>query len=87
MGAGGSSFPFVDVGNRFVVPQAQYPPPALAGLTWAQVAAAMHDPSSALAKDIDGAATILTRAICAVTHGQPGNVCSSPGVRAADADG
>lgn len=80
---GGGSFPFVDIGNRFVVPQAQYPPPALAGLTWTQVAAAMHDPSSPLGKDIDGAANILTRAICTLTDGQPGAVCSSPGVRAA----
>ena len=80
---GAGSFPFVDIGNRFVLPQTQYPPPALAGLTWGQVAAAMHDPSSPIAKDIDGAANILTRAICTLTHGQPGSVCSAPGVRAA----
>jgi hypothetical protein len=79
----GGSIPFVDIGNRFVVPQAQYLPPALAGLSWAQVAAAMHDPSSPVGKDIDGAANILTRAICTLTHGKPGAVCTSPGVRAA----
>ena len=46
-------------------------------------AAAMRTPSSAVAKDIDGAANIDTAAICAMTNGQPGSVCSSPGVTAA----
>jgi hypothetical protein len=43
----------------------------------------MHDPSSAIAKDIDGAANIITAAICSLTHGQPAGVCQSAGVRAA----
>lgn len=56
---------------------------ALAGLSWAQVAAAMRDPASPVGKDIDGAANMITAAICNLTHGQPGNVCTSPGVTAA----
>jgi Domain of unknown function (DUF929) len=80
---GGGSIPFVDIGNRYFLPQVQYVPSALAGLSWTQVAAAMHDPSSAVAKDIDGAANIITAAICTLTHGQPGGVCHSAGVKAA----
>lgn len=80
---GNNSIPFVDIGNRYILPQVQYDPAALAGLSWAQVAAAMRDPSSASAKDIDGAANILTAAICALTNGQPGGVCQSAGVNAA----
>ncbi|HEX3923840.1 MAG TPA: DUF929 family protein [Streptosporangiaceae bacterium] len=80
---GGGAIPFVDVGNQYLVPQAQYLPSALAGLSWSQVAAAMHDPSSPVAKDIDGAANMITAAICKLTHGQPGGVCSSAGVKAA----
>lgn len=80
---GGGSIPFVDIGNRYLLPQAQYLPSALAGLSWTQVAAAMHDPSSAIARDIDGAANISTAAICALTQGQPGAVCHSAGVQAA----
>ncbi|HEY2308262.1 MAG TPA: hypothetical protein VGI05_20505 [Streptosporangiaceae bacterium] len=79
----GGSFPFVDIGNRYLVPQAQYLPSALAGLSWAQVAAAMRDPASPVGKDINGAANMITAAICELTHGQPGNVCTSPGVIAA----
>jgi hypothetical protein len=79
----GGSIPFVDIRNRYILPQVQYVPSALAGLSWEQVAAAIHDPSSAVAKDIDGAANIITAAICAVTNGQPGGVCHSVGVKAA----
>lgn len=42
----GGSVPFVDIGNRYMVPQAQYLPSALAGMSWAQVAAAMRNPAS-----------------------------------------
>jgi Domain of unknown function (DUF929) len=79
----GGSIPFVDIGNRYILPQVQYLPSALAGLTWTQIAAAMHDPSSPIAKDIDGAANILTAAICTLTNGQPAAVCHSAGVQAA----
>jgi len=58
-------------------------PSDLAGLSWTQVTAAMHDPSSTVGKDIDGAANMITAAICATTKGQPGNVCTSAGVTAA----
>ena len=79
----GGSVPFVDIGNRYVVPQAQYIPSALAGLSWAQVAAAMRDPGSTVGRDIDGAANMITAAICKLTQGQPRNVCAAPGVVAA----
>jgi hypothetical protein len=52
-------------------------------MTWAQVAAAMRDPSSTQAKDILGAANVITATICSLTNGQPGNVCHSAGVQAA----
>ena len=77
------SVPFVDIGDRYLVPQAQYLPSALAGLTWAQVAAAMRNPASPVARDVDGAANMITAAICTLTHGRPGDVCSSSGVTAA----
>ncbi len=43
----------------------------------------MLDPSSTVGKDIDGAANIITSAICKLTHGHPHNVCASAGVTAA----
>ena len=79
----GGSFPFVDIGNKYLLPQDQYLPSDLANLSWAQVAAAMHNPSSTVGKDIDGAANKITAAICTLTHSQPRNVCTSAGVVAA----
>ncbi len=76
----GGSIPFVDIGNRYLVPSAQYLPSALAGLTWAQIAAAMHNPASAIGRDIDGAANMITGAICKLTGNQPASVCASAGV-------
>jgi len=43
----------------------------------------MHGPSSTVGKDIDGAANMITAAICKLTHGQRRNVCASAGVSAA----
>jgi hypothetical protein len=80
---GNRSAPFVDIGNRYLLPQVQYLPSALAGMSWDQIAAALHDPASAVAKDIDGAANIIAAAIASLTRGQPAAVAHSAGVRAA----
>ena len=77
------SVPFVDIGNRYLVPGAQYLPSALSGMSWSAVAAAMRTPSSPVARDIDGAANIISAAVCKLTNGQPASVCSSAGVTAA----
>jgi Domain of unknown function (DUF929) len=74
------SYPFVDIGGKYLDIGAQYDPQVLHGMTWAQVAAALHDPSSAVAQGADGAANTITAAICKVTGGKPGNVCTSPAV-------
>ncbi len=77
------SFPYVNIGNRALIIGSQYQPSALSGLTWSQVAAAIRNPSTAIAKDVDGAANMMTAQLCQLTHGQPGNVCTSAGVKAA----
>ena len=81
----GGSIPFLDIANRYLLPQTQYSPQDISGRTWAQIATAMQDPSSNVAKDIVGAANTLTAAMCTLTHGQPGGVCTSAGVKAAAA--
>jgi len=76
------SFPFVDFGNQYLVLGAQYTPSTLSGLTWTQVAADVSNPSSAVAKDIDGAANSITAAICKITHNADTAVCSSAAAQA-----
>jgi hypothetical protein len=80
----GNAFPFLDIANRYTLAVgAQYNAADLGGLTWSQIAADVKNPSSTVAKDIDGAANVITAALCKVTGGQPANVCSSAGVKAA----
>jgi thiol-disulfide isomerase/thioredoxin len=73
------SIPFIDIGNAYaelsVLPP--YGPQDLAGLTWSQIADSLGDPSSSLAKGIDGSASYLTAAICQVTGNQPASACTA----------
>jgi thiol-disulfide isomerase/thioredoxin len=71
------SFPFVDFGNQYLVIGAQYTPSSLSGLTWNQVAADVANPSSTVAKEIDGAANSITAAICKITHNADAAVCNT----------
>jgi hypothetical protein len=71
------SIPFVDFGNKYMISGASYNPQVLSGQTWAEVAAALNDPSSAIAKGADGAANQITAAICKLTHNQPGSACTA----------
>lgn len=80
-----NSYPFIDIGNKYVIKAPSYDPGVLAGMSWAQVAAALHNPSSAAAQGADGTANLITAAICKMTNGQPGSVCNASGVVKASA--
>ena len=83
--AQGLGYPFIDFGNKYVIKLPIYDPGVLAGMTWAQVAAALHNPNSPVAQGALGAANLMTAAICKMTNGQPGNVCTSAAVVSASA--
>jgi len=83
--AEGVGYPFIDFGNKYILKDPTYDPGILAGMSWAQVASALHDPSSKVAQNALGAANLMTAAICKMTGGKPGNVCTSSGVVAASA--
>jgi hypothetical protein len=84
-GSTGTAYPFIDFGNKYVLTNPSYNPQVLAGMTWAQVAAALHNPSSAAAQGADGSANLITAAICKMTGGKPSNVCTASGVVTASA--
>jgi Domain of unknown function (DUF929) len=73
-------YPFIDFGNKVVLKGPIYSPAVLAGKSWSQIAAALHDPSSPIARSVLGAANYLTGAICRMTKNQPSDVCSSSAV-------
>jgi len=75
------AIPFLDLGNRYLSVGASYDPSVLNGLTWDQIAAGLHNPSSPVAKGVLGSANYLTAAMCGLTHNQPSSACT-PAVRA-----
>lgn len=77
------SIPFVDIGGRYLIVGASYDPSVLAGKTHAQIASALSDPTSPIAKGVDGTANVVTAGLCKLTNGQPATVCTSAGVQAA----
>ena len=53
--------------------------------TQAEIATALSDPTTDIAKGVNGAANVLTAQICKSTNQQPTAVCTAPGVVAAAA--
>jgi hypothetical protein len=75
------AIPFIDYGNKFTSVGASYDPNLLKDLTWAQIAADLHDPSSSVAKAVLGTANYATAALCEMTGNKPATACT-PTVRA-----
>ncbi|HWG02548.1 MAG TPA: DUF929 family protein [Trebonia sp.] len=70
------SIPFVDFGNKYMISGASYDGSVLAGKTWAQITTALKNPSSPIAKGIDGTANYITATICKLTGNQPASACT-----------
>jgi len=72
------SIPFMDLGNKYVQVGNLSPltPTLLAGKSWAQVAAAMNDPSSKLGQAEIGNANYMTAGICKLTNNTPATACT-----------
>jgi hypothetical protein len=60
--------PFLDIANHYILAGAQYDPQALAGLSAAQIVRQLQNPSSPVAKAIDGSARVIVAAIDQVLH-------------------
>jgi len=71
------AIPFIDYGNRYLSVGASYDPGVLQGLTWAQIAADLHNPASPVARAVLGTANYMTAAICDLTSDQPASACTA----------
>lgn len=80
---GGGAYPFIDFGGKWMQHGSAFDPKALSGMTPDQVAAAMTDPSTKQGAVISADADIFTAVICGIDGGKPANVCTAPGVQAA----
>jgi hypothetical protein len=78
------AIPFIDYGNKYMSVGASYNPGVLAGLTWSEIAADLHQPSGQVAKSVLGAANYMTAVICRLTGDQPAAACT-PAVKALQA--
>lgn len=79
-----TTFPLLDVGNRWVLNGASFTPGVLMGLSQDQIAGDLSTPASPLTQAVVSAANEITATICAVDGQKPGSVCDSRGVLAAD---
>ena len=70
------AIPFIDIGNKYMISGSSFSPQILQGKTWSQIATALKDPSSPIAKAIDGTANYITAAICKTTGNQPASACT-----------
>jgi thiol-disulfide isomerase/thioredoxin len=78
------SIPFIDFGNKYMVSGASYDYSVLQGKSFSQIATAIQDPSTDIAKGADGTANYLTAGICKLTSNQPATACT-PTVQAIEA--
>ncbi len=83
--SGTGSIPFIDMADSFLISGASYDAGVLAGKSWDEIAAAMQDPSTDIAKGAVGTANSITAAICTTTDNKPANVCNNPAVQAIQA--
>jgi hypothetical protein len=70
------SIPFVDFGNKYMIVGASYSPQVLSRLSWSTIATDLSNPSSPVAKGVDGTANYITAAICKMTGNQPASACT-----------
>jgi Domain of unknown function (DUF929) len=70
--------PFIDIGNAYVEVGNlnPYGPQVLQGKSWSAIAAALSNPSSAIAQGALGSANYLTAAMCKLTSNQPATACT-----------
>lgn len=79
------TFPFVDIGNRVVTSTSGFSPAVLVKQSQAAIAGGLSQADDPITQAVVASANALTAGICAVTGHQPGSVCTSKGVRDAEA--
>ena len=71
------AIPFIYFGGKYLSVGATYDPTVLNGKSWDQIASALSDPNSSIAKAIGGSANHITAAICKMTGNQPASACTA----------
>ncbi len=77
--------PFVYVDGQYLVSRPMLSPRELSGMDWEQAVASLKNQQSNLFQSVMPQINALTAAICSLDGGNPDDVCSAPGVTAANA--
>ncbi len=77
--------PFVYIDGQYMVSRPMVAPNELSGMDWAQVVASFKNQGSNLFQSVMPQVNALSAAICSLDGGNPDDVCSAPGVTAANA--
>ena len=77
----GGSYPFIDVGDRYVIEGSFYYPSVFGNDNWTQIVQAIGS-NTQLANDIKASANVITALICRMTNGNPSSVCANPSITA-----
>ena len=72
------AIPFIDFANTYLILGSTYSPAVLQGNSAGEIANALSDPTSGIAKGVDGSANMITAVICKLTNDQPASSCSDP---------
>jgi thiol-disulfide isomerase/thioredoxin len=75
------SIPYLSIADSYYMDGTGYSPDVLSGKSYDDIANALRDPSTTIAKNVIGTADRMTAAICAVTSRQPAAVCTSASVQ------
>ncbi|MHB8600083.1 MAG: DUF929 family protein [Ktedonobacteraceae bacterium] len=88
-----SGYPFMDIGNRYLIESPSYDPAVLRTnpqdtssqpLTQQQIASQLSTENT-LSKNVLGVANYLTAAICSITKNQPSQACSNTAIQSIEA--
>lgn len=88
-----SGYPFMDIGDRYLISGASYDPAVLRSnpqdpnsqpLTQQEIASQLSTQNT-LSKNVLGVANYLTAAICSITKNQPSQVCSDASIQSIEA--
>ncbi len=71
------TFPFIDIGGKWLLQTSQYSATLLEGKNFDQIVRAVGDNSSTVGAHIDASAAVLIRTICTVTGDQPAPTCDA----------
>jgi hypothetical protein len=81
------NYPFIDLGNRYLLQMSGFDPGLLQGLwrqfplSWQQIARGLTDPASPITRAIIGTANYLTAALCTLTRQLPASACQVPAIQ------